>query len=152
MTNIIRAIVRDTNKGSINNQYDMLNGDEPVAKYMKTVGYAVSGSRINPNSPLEAPELETFILRTSNDDFAPGTWGQYYKEASYWRFNYMNDVVELYSDAELRMFKLRNKALLDKGLLIEYDDTPDGKEFEFVPAEMNPEEERLSKQLQWGKI
>jgi len=129
------AINNDKLEGSINNQYRFYNGTQPVAKYMKTVAYSIVGMRINPNTPVNEPELMDFLLRTHTNDFATAKYGKGWREPDYYRFNYANDVIELYSAEEVEMFKHYNKSLLDNGVLVEYDNTENGKVAIATPPE-----------------
>lgn len=152
MSRIVRALPKNNDmlNGSLNNQYQFLDGTQPVAKYMKTCLVAITGVRINPNTPFEAPEMTEFMLRTHENDFAAGKWGKNWKEPSYYKFNYDNDVVELYSVAEVEMFKLYNKKFLDNGVLKEYDGTKDGTVYESVAVEVI-EKEKPDKTVEFGR-
>lgn len=148
------GMIADVKYGSKsrNNQYEWLDGSEApiVARYMKTVSYAVGGLRRNPNTNYE----EGFILQTDESDFATGKWSDKGQEPSYWRFNYLNDVVELYSEFEHNAFKHRNKYLLENGLLVEYDGTEDGKVLSADIAEYNTnpfEEEVKAPEIVFGR-
>lgn len=127
---------------SKNNQYEWLDGTEVpvVARYMKTVSYAVGGWRRNPNTNIE----EGFILMTDEADFSTGAYHSKGVEPSFWRFNYLNDVIEIYSEFELKSFKHRNKKFLDEKVLVEYDNTEDGKVMNANIPEENPFEEEVA--------
>lgn len=152
-TNVNDGMVAQPKFGtkSINNQYEWIDGTEApvIARYMKTTSYALGGFRRNPNTNLE----EDFILMTDEEDFSVGRWGNGVKDPSYYRFNYNNEVVELYSDYEHKAFLFRNKKLLDEGKLVEYDNTEDGKVMEAVPPDgkPNPFEDKDEPLIQFGR-
>lgn len=140
-SNAVSGLVAEPKPGtySINAQYEWRDGsDAPiVARYRKTVSYGVAGYRRNPNDNSE----EVFMLRTNDEDFAFGGYTSKGKNPSYWRFNYENDVVELYSDFEHKRFLQRNKTALDDGVLVAFDEIADGTVLDADIPEENPFEE-----------
>jgi hypothetical protein len=77
---------------------------EPVRCYVKTVDYPITGWRIDPDT---GKQVE-FIL--SN----PGA-----------EFDYDSDVLELYSEKDVRFLQQRNRYLFEKGLLKEFQGEPE---------------------------
>lgn len=75
-----------------------LTAENPVAKYMKTVRSKIAGFRLHP----ENQQQVGFVLESDED---PDT------------FDYDREVLELYSDKEVRFFKQANKKLIEAGLL-----------------------------------
>jgi hypothetical protein len=85
--------------------------DRVVARYQKTVPCKISGIRLNPHD--DSTRID-FLLESQEDNYANGTV----------IFNYKDDVVELYSDKEARMFKSLNGKLFEEGAIVDYNDTP----------------------------
>ena len=82
-----------------------------IARYQKTLPCKLAGIRLNPHNPTERVD---FILASHEDKFVNGTL----------TFDYDTDVVELYSEQELRMFEALNKKAFQAGKLAPYTDTP----------------------------
>lgn len=94
---------------SVNHQFIELS-ELAVKRYTKTVPYIVSGKRLNPHNKTAKMD---FTLKTHSKDFDFET-----KKAK--SFDYEHEVVELYSEDEVRFFIRMNRYLLDQGLIKEY--------------------------------
>ena len=86
--------------------------DRIVARWKKVPIYVVSGWRIDPYKP---ERQITFVLRSEEKyyDFASGKLS----------FNYETDVIELYSEDEKRVFVQVNRAAIQSGLLVPYNES-----------------------------
>lgn len=98
--------------------------DQIVARWQKISIGAVAGSRVDPYDP---SKRVTFLLKSAEDDFD--------LEKKTLTFNYENDVIELYSDLEARMFPAINKAIMEQGLLAPYHGTAIGTDMSNVFSE-----------------
>jgi hypothetical protein len=85
------------------------------ARYKKTVPYMLGGRRLDPFKVNENAEMD-WILQTDDDNFDFIT-----KQPS--GFTYEDEVIELYSEVELQVFKKLNAALFSEGLLQVYQGT-----------------------------
>lgn len=88
---------------SKNHQYPEF--DTPVARWRKAVVYKVTGVRL---SPYNESERIDFLLESKEDQ----------------PFSYFDDVIELYSEKESRLFAVLNRAAIERGLLIPYTEAP----------------------------
>lgn len=110
---------------SINHQY-MQFGNQVVKRYVRTTTYPIGGKRYNPFA--DKPEVIDFLLATPADNFTytpevdPNGGGVVKTVVTQNKFDYDTEVVELYSDDEVKMFQRLNRALLEDGALIEYND------------------------------
>lgn len=86
--------------------------DSVVKRYVKTVPYAVTGFRLDPHNP--ANRLD-WMLKTDEAQFDFDT-----KKVS--GFNYENDVLELYSEQEVKLFERLNRRLIEEGVLKVYNE------------------------------
>lgn len=98
---------------SVNHQYPWLS-DGVVARYKKEVTCMVAGKRLNPTKPEEQID---FVLESKFRNFDVVTRTL--------QFDYSSDVLELYSDHEVRFFESMNKRMFEEGLISQYLDTPD---------------------------
>jgi len=94
---------------SVNHQY-INHSDSVVERYVKTVLHGISGYRYDPDTGkvtdffLSTPEsVFNFATRERNGDIV-----------------YDSEVLELYTDQEVKYFKRANKSLLERGLLKPY--------------------------------
>lgn len=85
-----------------------------VKRYAKTVPYVISGYRLNPHNPNERLD---FILKTPENNFD-------FQAKKLKGLDYETEVIELYSTQEANMFLRLNKNAIERGLLKEYDGTP----------------------------
>jgi hypothetical protein len=94
---------------SVNHQFVEYE-DTIFARYRKTAICAVAGIRINPAKP---GERMSFVLQSKFKNFDQDT-----KQVT---FSYDDDVVELYSEQEAKVFKRLNPYLFSAGLITEYN-------------------------------
>lgn len=85
--------------------------DRVIARYQKTIPCKIAGLRLNPHDDLTRID---FLLESQEDNYEDGSVV----------FNYRDDVVELYSEKEARMFKSLNGKLFEEGSIVEYNDKP----------------------------
>ena len=92
----------------------------PVMRYRKTVAHSLSGWRID---PITGKQVD-FILTS-----APLPRDYKYEDLPKMTFKYEYDVVELYSDKEVNLFRRLNRTLFENGLLQEYEGEPEATDF-----------------------
>lgn len=85
-------------------------GDNVVRRYVKTVPHILSGLRLNPHNPKERME---FLLKTPENNFD-------FQTRLVKTVDYEEEVLEIYSDTELKVFERLNRSLIESGLLKEY--------------------------------
>jgi hypothetical protein len=85
--------------------------DSIVARYKKTSVYAIAGVRLDPHN--ESRRV-SFLLQSRDD--------HYDIAAKKLTFNYDTDVIELYSDREVRLFESLNRKAIESGALVPYED------------------------------
>ena len=109
---------------SVNHQF--LEFSEQVKKrYIKTRLEPLTGWRLNPRNAVNPNERMDFLLATpeENLDIVPydtNGSGQPTQHKQV-RFSYEDEVLELYTEFEVRAFERMNRLLIENGLLIEYD-------------------------------
>lgn len=93
--------------------------DQIVERWVKTPAHMVSGKRVNPYKPTEHID---FVLRTHRDNFNYEMYDQnkFPDVESKRKFVYEDEVLELYSDTEARLFRRLNRNLIERGLLKPY--------------------------------
>ena len=91
--------------------------DKIVERWVKTVPHMVSGVRFNPYKPDQTID---FVLKTSSNNFNYDRASKSYTADSKIIFAYEDEVLELYSESEARLFKRLNKGLIERGLLKPY--------------------------------
>jgi hypothetical protein len=101
---------------SKNHQYYEFEQDI-VERWVKTVPHMVSGKRFNPYSPSQTID---FVLKTATNNFNYDKASKSYTADTKVTFVYEDEVLELYSDNEARLFKRLNKGLIERGLLKPY--------------------------------
>jgi len=103
---------------SFNHQF-VQHADKIIKKYAKTTNKAITGYRLDPN------RLENKIdwLLSSPEEAFDVIWEGKGDDVQIVRksFAYEDEVLELYSQAELDTFKRWNRGLLERGILKEYD-------------------------------
>lgn len=110
---------------SINHQYYEFS-DNVVKRYVKTVPYGVTGWRLDPANKTRRVE---FMLSNRTDQLRIVNKIQVSGEAVLTHvteqgdLDYENDVLELYSDDELRTFSRFNKHLIENGLIKEFTES-----------------------------
>ena len=83
--------------------------DQVVERWKKTSIHAVAGMRLN---PYHSESRISFLLMSNEDDFNLTT--------RVLTFNYENEIIELYSEREVLLFKRLNKEIIERGLLVPY--------------------------------
>jgi len=106
---------------SENHQF-MEFADQVKARYIKNGIQALTGYRLNPRNAVSPNERIHFLLTTpeENVEITPYDEGEPTKVRQV-RFSYEDEVLELYTDIEVRSFERMNKLLIENGLLIPYD-------------------------------
>ncbi len=111
---------------SINHQF-LEFSDQVVKRYTKARLQPLTGWRLNPRNSVNPNERIEFLLATPVDNvqFTP-----YDQDGSgeptkvkQTKFTYEDEVLELYTDNEVRSFERMNRLLIENGLLVEYSDT-----------------------------
>ncbi len=107
---------------SINHQFLEFN-DQVVKRYTKARLQALTGYRLNPRNAVNPNERIEFLLATpeANVEYTPYGDGNPTKVKQV-KFSYEDEVLELYTEQEVRSFERMNKLLIENGLLIEYSD------------------------------
>ena len=102
--------------------------DKIVKRYVRSTIYPVSGRRINPINHENQHEVIDFLLATSVDSFSyktdidPNGGAVTKTTVKQEKFDYEQEVIELYSEDELKLFQRLNRDLLVNGDLVEYND------------------------------
>lgn len=93
--------------------------EQVVQRWVKTVPHMVSGKRFNPYKPSETID---FVLRTNPENFNYDQSSKiaFPNSSAKITFAYEDEVLELYSDNEVRLFERMNKGLIERGLLKKY--------------------------------
>lgn len=103
-------------------------GNQIIKRYVRTTVYPVSGRRLNPRNKVNPFEVIDFLLATPADNFNfnvetdPNGGGVIKTTLAQTKFDYEHEVIELYTDEELKMFQRLNRDLLTDGDLIEFDE------------------------------
>jgi hypothetical protein len=85
--------------------------DQVVERWQKSTVMAIGGKRLNPYRPDEKLD---FLLMSRDEDFNLAT--------RVLTFNYESEIVELYSDREVRLFRSLNKSAIERGLMKPYEE------------------------------
>ena len=85
--------------------------DRVVARYQKTIPCKIAGIRLNPHDDVTRMD---FLIESREDNFIDNAVV----------FNYKDDIIELYSDKEARMFKSLNAKLFEDGAIAPYNEAP----------------------------
>jgi hypothetical protein len=104
---------------SVNHQF-IQHEDTIVKRYTKTINSMVSGRRLDPNRP----ENEmVWLLRSPDGNFRVIWTGEGDQpRCERIAFSYDDEVVELYSEKEVRLFERQNRKLIESGVLKEYSE------------------------------
>jgi hypothetical protein len=108
ITNHQTSAQRELRSKSLNNIYPELQDDDvkPIKRYMKTTVGMVSFSR---RDPTIAQRVEVDgLLRTARDKRDDLIW------------DYNHEVIELYSEADVRFFERQNAALIADGKIVDF--------------------------------
>lgn len=108
---------------SVNHQF-LEFSDQVVKRYTKARLQPVTGWRLNPRNAVNPNERLEFLLATPEDNvhFTPYGDGEPTK-VKQTKFTYEDEVLELYTETEVRSFERMNRLLIENGLLVEYSDT-----------------------------
>jgi hypothetical protein len=82
-----------------------MTAGEPIARFTLTPKHGITGWRLNPDD--NNRKVEWALTPTPEPEF-----------------DYERDVIELYSDKEVKFFKQANRYLLKEGLIREFEGTP----------------------------
>jgi hypothetical protein len=109
---------------SVNHQFFEYS-DTIAARYVKTVPYSISGWRLDPSNKnnrlsflLSTPERD--LVLKNQPRLVDGVLSTYALEQN--DFSYDEEVLELYSQEESKMFERLNRAAIEKGLLKPFTD------------------------------
>ena len=112
---------------SVNHQF-MEFSSKVFKRYVRTTMYPIGGKRLNPRNTQNTYEVIDFLLATSPDNYEytpqiDANSGSVVKtDVKQVAFDYNQEVLELYSEDEYKVFQRLNKELLSDGALIEYDE------------------------------
>jgi hypothetical protein len=108
---------------SINHQF-LEFSDQVTKRYTKARLQPLTGWRLNPQNAVNPNERIEFLLATpeENVQYTPYGEGEPTK-AKQVKFTYEDEVLELYTEQEVRSFERMNKLLIENGLLVEYSET-----------------------------
>lgn len=85
--------------------------DSVLERWKRVSVCAVAGTRLSPDNPA----LRVSFISQSQKELVDGSVA----------FDYENDVIELYSEKEMKLFRIMNKNAIEKGLLIPFAGTAD---------------------------
>lgn len=107
---------------SVNHQF-LEFSDQVKKRYIKTRLEPISGWRLDPRNAVNQNSRLDFLLATplANIDVEPYDDGKNTKHVKA-RFTYEDEVLELYTDIEVRSFERMNRLLIENGLLVEFDE------------------------------
>ncbi len=108
---------------SVNHQYIQFS-DQVIKRYKKATVGLLTGTRLNPHRP---ENQEDWLLQTPESNFMfvqdPDTGKTRLVRT---KETYEDEVIELYSPLEVKLFERLNKRAIESGALIEYnEDAPD---------------------------
>lgn len=108
---------------SINHQFIEFS-DQVIKRYTKARLQPLTGWRLNPRNAVNPNERLEFLLATpeNNVEFIPYGDGEPTK-VKQTKFSYEDEVLEIYTEIEVRSFERMNRLLIENGLLVEYNDT-----------------------------
>lgn len=107
---------------SENHQYLEFN-DQVKKRYVRTVLQPITGYRLNPRNNVNPNERIAFVLATPDDnvEIIPYEEG-IPTQVKQTKFSYEDEVLELYTDLEVRSFERMNKLLIENGILVPYNE------------------------------
>lgn len=113
---------------SMNHQF-LEFSDQVVKRYTKARLQPITGWRLNPRNSTNPNERIGFLLATpeENVEITPydNTGNAEPTQVRQVKFTYDDEVLELYTELEVRSFERMNRLLLENGLLVEYsEDSP----------------------------
>lgn len=108
---------------SVNHQFLQFS-DNVVKRYVKTTISPITGYRLNPANAQNPNERLDFLLATPESSLQITPYGEgentKHKQIG---ISYEDEVLELYSDLEVRSFERMNRLLLHNNILVEYQGT-----------------------------
>lgn len=107
---------------SVNHQF-LEFSDRVIKRYTKARLQPLTGYRLNPRNSVNPNERLEFLLATPEDNvqYTPYGDGEPTK-AKQVKFTYEDEVLELYTEVEVRSFERMNRLLIENGLLVEYSE------------------------------
>lgn len=102
---------------SVNHQF-IQHEEKIVKRYTKTVPHMVTGKRLDPNRP---ENQLTWLLQSPDKNFSLHWSETEAPKLTRIAFTYGDEVIELYSDVEVRLFERLNSTLIEQGVLKIYD-------------------------------
>jgi hypothetical protein len=96
--------------------------DKIVARYVKVVPGMITGHRLHPLVDKASEQQVDWLLSSPESVF---TWGRDERNAITLTRNavdYGEEVIEIYSDIELQLFKRWNRSIIEAGLIREYNE------------------------------
>ncbi len=110
---------------SVNHQF-LEFSDSVVKRYTKARLQPLTGYRLNPRNAVNPNERLEFLLATPEDNVEYIAYSEGKPTSvKQVQFTYDEEVLELYSELEVRSFERMNKLLIENGFLIEYtENTP----------------------------
>lgn len=102
-----------------NNHQFIQYSDRVVKRYIRTRNQAVTGYRQDPHRPENRID---FLLMSPESDFDVVWKDGEEVDVVRKNFDYDNEVIELYSDNEVKMFQRWNRMLIENGILTEYSE------------------------------
>lgn len=100
--------------------------DRVLKRYVKARLEPLTGWRLNPRNAVNPNERLEFLLATPEDniDITPydATGNAEPTKLKQVKLTYEDEVLELYTDLEVRSFERMNRLLIENGLLIEYNE------------------------------
>lgn len=103
----------------MNNQFIHLQG-KVYKRYIKTSLGILSGYRVNPE---DHSQRLAFTLKTPEDHVVFVQDDDYVRADKRASVNYDEEILEIYSEAEDRLFRRLNRQSIEDGLLVEYLDS-----------------------------
>lgn len=95
--------------------------DEVKKRYVKTRIEPIVGYRLNPRNGVNPNERIEFLLATPEENIKVTPYGDGEPtKLEQTTLTYEDEVLELYTDMEVKSFERMNRLLIENGLLIEY--------------------------------
>lgn len=129
---------------SANHQF-IEHSDKVIARYTKTIQGILTGFRLDPSRPenrmdwvLQSPETSFVFVA----DPETGKVTLIRKE-----FDYEQEVLEIYSENELKLFQRLNRHNIENGVLVTYENTSPGVDLSNVLSDSEVAEIAATKQV-----